>query len=567
MDRNKRKDWIKNAIIVFLVVMLVLTFCSDTIMNMYLPEVTTEAATEGMIKESVRGSGTAEVNQACQIKLEASRTIKTVNVKVGQEVKEGDVLFTLETSDNTEVDNAKNTFLELQTEYQKKLLGTDYNYDKETLAIESARKAYEKAMDVYKGIDSKNKELLKKQKKLAKYDKRIATLESKLTSYDSKIADLSLKSDVDACQSELTAKNRIVITLKNEKLDLEADLATLKSSGADAVTITEKEREIRNKGVEITNAEADVVTAQTALNTAKTNSTAIETAKQGKENATATLADYKLKQQNLTTEIEAFKATIVTKEEAKASVEEKENTWNTLVAEYELKKTEDSHTAESDKIELNALKQKLVLQKKIVEDLMESASQTEVKALISGKVTAINCAAGDMTQPDMPLATISSSDEGYIVKISVTKEQATKFKVGQSGNVDNYWYDDITAVLASITADTQTPGNSVLTFAVNGEYIAEGDSIAISIGAESKRYDVTVPRSSIYEDNTGKFVLTLDSKNTPLGTRYIATRHDVTVIAEDDVNAAISSDLYGYEYVIMTASEALTPGEQVKLMQ
>ena len=39
------------------------------------------------------------------------------------------------------------------------------------------------------------------------------------------------------------------------------------------------------------------------------------------------------------------------------------------------------------------------------------------------------------------------------------------------------------------------------------------------------------------------------------------------VLAENDTKAAISSDLYGYEYVIVTASEALTPGQQVKLKE
>ena len=84
---------------------------------------------------------------------------------------------------------------------------------------------------------------------------------------------------------------------------------------------------------------------------------------------------------------------------------------------------------------------------------------------------------------------------------------------------------------------------------------------------ESKMYDLVVPRSSVFEDNNGKFVLTLDSKNTPLGNRYIATRHDVEVLAQNDTSAAISTDLNGYEYVIVAASEAITPGEQVKLKE
>lgn len=567
MEKNKRKEWIKNAIIIFLVVMLILTFCSDTIMNMYLPEVSTEAAKAGKIRENVRGSGTLEANQACQVKLDTSRTIKSVNVKVGQEVREGDILFTLETGDNTEVETAKTTFLEMQTEYQKKLLGTDYNYDKDTLAIENARKEYKKALEVYKGLAAKNKKLEKMNKKLAGYDKKIASLESKAAALEISITDLSAKADVDTCQADLTTKQRVLVTLRNEKADLDADLALLKSSGATAAEITEKEREVRNKAVEITNAESDITTAQSALEAAKANKAAVETYKKDKDNAIAAVTDYKNKQQTLSAEIETFKTTIITKEEAKAAVDEKENTWNSLVADYEAKKSEDNHTIETDKIELNALKQKLIAQKQIVENLLETANQTEVKALVAGRISSISCAAGDITQPDMPLAVISSQDNGYMVKLSVTKEQAAKVKVGQNANVEDYWYGETTAVLASISGDTETPGNMLLTFAVTGDNLNEGDSLSISIGGEEKSYDVIVPKSSIYEDNNGKFILTLDSKNTPLGERYIATRHDVTVLAEDDVHAAISSDIYGYEYVIMTASEALTPGQQVKLKE
>ena len=53
----------------------------------------------------------------------------------------------------------------------------------------------------------------------------------------------------------------------------------------------------------------------------------------------------------------------------------------------------------------------------------------------------------------------------------------------------------------------------------------------------------------------------------PLGTRYIATRHDVDVLSENDTYAAISSDLNGYEYVIKTASAAVNSGDQVKLKE
>ena len=39
---NAKKDWVKNTAIVFLTIMLVLTFFSNTIMNYSLPQVATQ---------------------------------------------------------------------------------------------------------------------------------------------------------------------------------------------------------------------------------------------------------------------------------------------------------------------------------------------------------------------------------------------------------------------------------------------------------------------------------------------------------------------------------------------
>ena len=50
----KRKEWVKTAAIIFLIIMLVLTFCSNTIMNYSLPEVATEYVMADSITLQVR---------------------------------------------------------------------------------------------------------------------------------------------------------------------------------------------------------------------------------------------------------------------------------------------------------------------------------------------------------------------------------------------------------------------------------------------------------------------------------------------------------------------------------
>ena len=51
---SKRRDWIKNVAIIFLTVMLVLTFFSNTIMNYSLPEVATQYVQRGTITAKIR---------------------------------------------------------------------------------------------------------------------------------------------------------------------------------------------------------------------------------------------------------------------------------------------------------------------------------------------------------------------------------------------------------------------------------------------------------------------------------------------------------------------------------
>ena len=89
----KNRAWVKNAVIVFLVILLILTFFSNTIMNRSLAEVATQSITSGSITARVRGSGTVTATGGYEVKATQTREIRSVMVKVGQQVNQGDVLF------------------------------------------------------------------------------------------------------------------------------------------------------------------------------------------------------------------------------------------------------------------------------------------------------------------------------------------------------------------------------------------------------------------------------------------------------------------------------------------
>ena len=152
-QKVKKRDWVKNAAIIFLAVMLVLTFFSNTILNRTLPEVVTRYVEPGSIDAKVRISGTVSARENYDVIIDQTRKVAAVNVKVGQEVSTGDLLFSLEASESEELEEARKELERLQREYQRSLLtGTDADYSRENRDIALARAALEKAQAKLDGI-------------------------------------------------------------------------------------------------------------------------------------------------------------------------------------------------------------------------------------------------------------------------------------------------------------------------------------------------------------------------------------------------------------------------------
>lgn len=214
----KNREWVKNAAIVFLAVLLVLTFFSNTIMNRTLPEVATAAVTDGSIVAKVRGSGTVKANGNHDVKATQTREIRSVMVKVGQEVKTGDPLFVLGAGDSVELEAAKENLRDLQYAYQKAAVNmpnySDYPAQKKTWdqAIRKRDSAKE-AMDAAQATYNKMAESLGISPKEDK-DKLDAAATEMKTAYDNLLGVqasyderyLALSKIVDLWQNEVNAK-------------------------------------------------------------------------------------------------------------------------------------------------------------------------------------------------------------------------------------------------------------------------------------------------------------------------------------------------------------------------
>lgn len=148
MQRTKRREWVKTFAIIFLAILLVLTFFSQTIMNRSLPEVAAQYVESGTINAKIRGTATVAADETYDVTINQTRKIRSVMVKVGDNISAGDVLFVLEPADSEELKTAQKTLSDLELAYQKSLIDASNASSTENREVQKLRDAYNEALAV-----------------------------------------------------------------------------------------------------------------------------------------------------------------------------------------------------------------------------------------------------------------------------------------------------------------------------------------------------------------------------------------------------------------------------------
>lgn len=136
-EKSKKRELIKTIAIVFLTVLLVLTFFSGTIMNYSLPEVATQLVSSGTINAKVRGSGTVAANESYEVIIQQTREVRSVCLGVGKEVQAGDLLFVLGDIESQELRSAQEALSNAKMAYERRRLelAKSYESDDQNLKI------------------------------------------------------------------------------------------------------------------------------------------------------------------------------------------------------------------------------------------------------------------------------------------------------------------------------------------------------------------------------------------------------------------------------------------------
>lgn len=630
MENSVRKrEWVKTAAIIFLAVLLVLTFFSKTIMNASLPEVAAQQAASGAINARIRGSGTVEASEVYNVTIKQTRKVASVLVKTGQEINVGDTMFVLEAEDSDELKQAETDLETLQQNYDKSLIEAGNTTAKDNREVQKARDTYNEALAIYNQYSTMDPTQLAIQKIAA--EQKLKDLEREKTQLEAALAEVKAdtnytnateketeaKSALDSAktayesalreagvsENEIVSVNAIQTKINNRRSTYSQELAVYEADFLAFYALCGNDVELMEKCADPTNGVLDdmirvkhpeevnkegmrdkYIEAYNKLQICYVGTAndkglfALEkylTAASAKEAYSTANREYSKAKSDLdyfTNQIDSLEASL-------KSVTSDYDNQSELVQKY----TDASSAAETVKsakkaledlvfeqglgdsasIDMAASKKAIERKQAEVDKLRENADELEVKSSVSGTIASINASAGkSIGGEEQPLATINVTDRGFTVKIDVTNDQAKKVKTGDTAELVNFWGGDAVATLDQITS-SQTAGNRTLVFTLTGD-IQAGQNVTLSIGQKSANYDALIPLSGLREDSNGKFVYVLESKSSPLGSRYIATRVTVQELARDDKSAAVSGISSG-DFIITTSNKPVEAGKQVRL--
>ena len=561
---KKRKEWVKNAAIVFLAVMLVLTFFSNTFMNYSLPEVAAQYVQSGTITAKIRGTGTVESGDPYNVKINETRTISSVLVKTGDKVEKGDMLFLLEDKESKELKDAQAALDKAMLDFELALLSGDISNS----TFQNVQNGKISSVNTYQSrILAAEAEIDKWQNKVDEATDAINQLKTSQVNVDaSGTPDVSSEqAKVDTAQAVL---NRDEVKLAKDKVsEWQAAQATCQA------TIDKYNENIAStvSGNGFVNQVTEEEYRLAVQN--KNRYQELIDGKQGILNDADKVRAYNEKVNALSEANKELANKQNSKENSTNSITIQTQTWQTELDKRNIQLKAAQDTKEqllkdiSSELNLDYQLDELQKQRDDIAEMEENAVGAGIEAPISGTITSVTVKAGDEAQPDTALLTMQPEGKGFTMSFSVTNDQAKRLSVGDKADLVNSWrYDDMDITLSSIKPDTTDPGQKkLLTFDITGDEVTAGQSLNVSVGQKSANYDLIVPNSAIREDSNGKFILIVESKSSPLGNRYVATRVDVEVLASDDTQSAISGGLYGYEFVITTSTQPVEAGKLVRL--
>ncbi len=224
-DSATRRAWVKNVAIIFLVILLLLTFFSRTILNYSLPEVSAQYAQYATLTTAVKTQGTVKANESYNVVFEESeadggtvqsRKVVSVYVKEGDTVEKDAPILALSGGPSTQLDTARKDYEEKKKAYELALLDSgidDMNSEKSVTdkkrEIEKAEDKLAELKDEYKAVSTGGDPATAIKNAVKALKERIKSYETEIKNKDNQIKNINkqitaLAKDIAAAEVKLS---------------------------------------------------------------------------------------------------------------------------------------------------------------------------------------------------------------------------------------------------------------------------------------------------------------------------------------------------------------------------
>lgn len=567
---------------IFFAAMIGFTLLSRALYQNSIAVVTATVPGNGTIAHRVQVSGKAVQNQELAVTTVAGLRIASVQVNEGQQVEQGDALFTLD------MDYLEETITKQEQEMQKQKLSIQDAWSQSNASAQQRSNAQAQAEENYQSAVSQAQTVLDRAKR--DLDRAQAALDA---FYDGTSASQAEENALmESCQTAKTAYDAAVSALEQLKQEIEAEIQraiaeaeqaqpapeeepkdpTLQQTDTteapeetqqaelpevqtlDARTLTQAEKEAIAQSVrdgyagQLAQAEQSVQQTQQALDDANE---ALETFRQEQADSP------KLSEQDLLDNLEKAQENY---EDAQAALEQAKTVYGRAVESAGLPDATNS-SAQIGQITYDQMALAL--------DKLNALREAEGKVLapVDGIVTASYLKTGDKTT-DTTAVLLADLSQGCKFSGMVAEEQVPYIGVGDrvliQAESNGKVYEDLPVTTLS---GTEEEGGYRITVQLPAGTLSLGAAAQLQFTRKSQPYACCVPVSALHLDGQNQpYLLAIREVNTVLGPQLQAQKVSVTVLDRNETMAALEEGTVSpQEKIIVSSDRTIEPGSRVRV--
>ncbi|MBR6484620.1 MAG: hypothetical protein IKT14_06330 [Clostridiales bacterium] len=585
---GRSRKWVVRAMISFVAILALLTFFSNTIMNMTIPKVMGAYAVRGNLSSTNSSTGLIEADDKTNINSIAGRTVDKVEVSYLDYVYAGDVLYTLkEVEDQSSLEELQDQLTELTRarDYAARTPAETTDYVTLQEAINTAQNTLDTARDTLEAAQNKDETIAAANSIISENSTLAITLAAEVQSASDTVESLS--AEISRLESEITTREQEIDILVDlgvptptptpvpginsaapvqKRADGDADTGSDTTDPSDTSETTpttettsdptanpstdrigELQEEIAEREEQIEELEEQLEDAQDRLNS-----------------ASSSLADVNAAIAEAQAALEAADA-LPSVSSAQSAVNLAQAGVSSAVTTYNNTQITDAIAADKAADEQNDRIEDIADLEEKIEKLEEKMSITEVVAPTSGYVYNITIQDGDIMEDDKTVVMYIVPDTStYSVTFKFDTKVAQDMSIGQSLTIDKYWVDD--CIITNIKPDAENPREKrEVKCAIQSMWAWPGESLTATADKSNADYEHVIASSAIIEDNGGTFVYVIEESTSPLGDKYVVKRVKVDIEGTDGALTAISGEGIAGNLIVVRSEEPLQDGDRVRL--